>query len=64
MRIDGMMVLMIIKISILPALLVRKLVIKPVSADGLAHYSLTLKDGILETGYIVFCFSRTTRYSG
>ena len=26
--------------------------------------SLTLKDGILETGYIVFCFSRTIRYSG
>ena len=64
MRIEGIMVMMIIKISILPALLVRKLVIKPVSADGLAHYSLTLKDGILETGYIVFCFSRTTRYSG
>ena len=58
------MMIIIIRISILPALLVRKLATKPVSAYGLAPYSLSLKDGILETGYIVFCFSRTTRYSG
>ena len=42
MRIEGIMVIIIIRIriyylSILPALLVRKLVIKPVSAYGLAH---------------------------